>query len=124
MKQSKAADCIPETPSEPVSSLSARIQTQVLEGVPSISKKGLKFRIGTDPIVVTIAADHGTVEPNVAHVKSRNGGEFGGKEILLCDTILVVKNTHNSKLHAVLALVRIGRAADENVEPLSGDALR
>ena len=74
MKVSKAADCMPVTPSEPISSLSARMHTAVFTGVSSrsnIRKDGTKVtvRIGEEEgeprLVITDLLPHLGAAQNV-----------------------------------------------------------
>ena len=70
-----------------------------------------------------IAADQGAVQTHLANVKSGDGGQLRGEEVLLGDAVHVVKNAHHGVLYPVLALVGIGRAADQDIQALAGDAL-
>ena len=84
---------------------------------------GLQLRIGADPVVMAVAADEGAVKTHLAHVKSGDGGQLRGEEVLLGNVIHIVENAKHRQLHPVLALVGIGGGADEDVQALAGDAL-
>ncbi len=72
---------------------------------------------------MTVAADERAVKPDLAHVKRRHGSKLRREEVLLRDAVHIVENAHHSKLHPVLAVVGIGRAADEDIKPLAREAL-
>ena len=72
---------------------------------------------------MTVGADEAAVKADVSALKSRNGGELSGEEILLGDAVIVVQERKYGKLDTVLAVVGIGHAADENIQRLSLDAL-
>ena len=86
MNHSKASLFMPDTPSEPVSSLSARMHTQVCSGSFDV-EDGLQLGIGADAVVVAVGADEAAVKADVAHVEGGHGAELGGDEVLLRDAV-------------------------------------
>ena len=72
---------------------------------------------------MAVSAYHGAVKSDFAHVVCRDGNELRGEEILLGNAVHIVEKAHNCKLYAILALVCVRSAADEDIESLAGDTL-
>ena len=72
---------------------------------------------------MAVSADHRAVKADLGHIIGGDSNQLCGEEILLSDAVHIVKQAHDGKLHAILALVGIGSAAYENIQPLTGNAL-
>ena len=72
-------------------------------------KQSLQLGVGADTVVLTVTADQGTVQTDLADVISGNGRELGREEILLRNAVHVVEDAHDGQLDAILAFVGIGR---------------
>ena len=72
---------------------------------------------------MAVAADEGTVKANFRHFECRHGAELRRKEVLLGNPVGIVEKTQHSKLHPVFSVVRIGDAADEDIEPFARNPL-
>ena len=87
---SKKADCIPDTPSDPISSLSASTHTAVRAGGAQV-QQGLEGRVAAHPVIVTVSADQGAVKTDVHGVEGGDRLDLGGDEVRLGDAVLLVQ---------------------------------
>ena len=114
---------MPDTPSEPISSLSASMHTAVRSGRAQLEQGG-QGGIGAHPVVVAVGADQGAVEADVHRPEGGDGAQLGGEEVLLHDAVLPVEQLQHRQLHPVAALVvPQGAAAHQDVQALRGDGL-
>ena len=72
---------------------------------------------------MAVAADERTVKADLAHIKSRDSGKLRREEILLGDAVHIIERGEHRELDPVLALACIGNGADEQLQPLAGNAL-
>ena len=80
---------------------------------------GGKLGIGADAVVVAVAADEAAVKSEVAHIEAGDDLQLRGEEILLGNAVLLVEQAQHGELHALAALVGVGRGADEEIETLA-----
>ena len=91
---------MPDTPSEPISSLSASIHTAVRSGSFQL-EQGRQGGVGAHPVVMAVGADEGAVEAHVHRPEGGDGGQLRGDEVLLHDAVLPVQQLQDGQLHPV-----------------------
>ena len=116
---------MPVTPSEPVSSLSARTADGgVGRGLCCRSRPSGRSGVGADAVVVAVGTDHAAVQTNVSGLVGRNYAQLGAEEVSLGDAVLLVEDAScRFSLTFSAALSSWQRAgADEDIQLLAVDA--
>ena len=112
-------------PSLPVSSLSAKMTTEVFLGALQ-SKSCHKRSVGANPVVMTVSADHAPVKAQVFGFKCRHQHQLRGKKIAFHHAVFLVQDAMRIFSFDLLAglVVLKGTAADEDIQLLPLDTLR
>ena len=81
---------------------------------------GYKRGVGAHAVILAVADDHGTVEPQIAGAAGRHHLQLGGKEVLLVDTVLVGQKRQHMGLYRVFRGFRLAASpeSEESAPPV------